>query len=122
MFHALGYESARDSGFTGQDSLGFLFDDPAKRSSIDALARQLPPLIFAREEGVSFGELFRSTCNLSPADSATYKEALGLLAQHGEIEILTAKGGHRHKGSTINNTDQLVPSKQISLPFLTAIR
>ena len=117
MFHALGYESARDASFTGQDSLGFLFDDPAKQSSIDALVQQLPPLIFARDEGVSFGELFRSTCNSSPADSAKYKEALGLLARQGEIEIVTANGGYRQKGSTIANADQLVPSRQISIRF-----
>ncbi|APV52020.1 hypothetical protein BWI17_21520 [Betaproteobacteria bacterium GR16-43] len=117
MFHVLGYESARDSDFTGQGDLGFLFDDPAKRASVEALMRELPQFIFANEDGVSFGELFRSTCNSSPADSAKYKEALELLVRQKEINIVAPSGARRFRASTIENGDLLVPSRQISIPF-----
>ena len=112
MFQVLGYESARDSNFTGQPGLGFEFDDPAKQASIHARAEQLPPLIFSRSEGLTFGELFRSTCNTTPADSNKYREALGLLAEIGEIEIATDEGGTRKKASAIKDEDRLLAPRQ----------
>lgn len=117
MFRVLGYSADRDRDFTGQDAFGFCFDDVAGETSISSLMTQLPQLIFAREDGMSFGELFATTCNLSPADSALYKEALGRLVQHKEIEIVGSDGARRLKASTITDKDQLLPTVQKSFHF-----
>lgn len=79
MFQALGYSPKLDDSITGQGNLGFCFDDSASKASISALMEQLPRIIRANEEGISFGEVFAATCNTSPADSAKYKAALALL-------------------------------------------
>lgn len=117
MFHALGYNPALDDSITGQTPLGFCFDDPAAEASINTLREQLPRFIYARQEGITFGELFATTCNTSPADSAKYKEALATLAQTKEIEIVSPKGNRRLTSTTITDKDQLIPSKQISFGF-----
>jgi len=117
MFRALGYSAARDTSLSGQGSLGFCFDDPAADASVASLVEQLPRIIYSRPEGISFGELFTATCNLSPADSTKYKEALARLVQHREIEIVSADGSRRRSSSTITDKDQLVPARQTSFGF-----
>jgi hypothetical protein len=117
MFQVLGYSPERDASFTGQSSLGFCFDDPAAASSVAALMDQLPHIIYSNQDGISFGELFATTCNTSPADSSKYKEALVKLAQQKEIDIISIDGSRRHKASTITDKDQLVPSKQYNFGF-----
>lgn len=117
MFRALGYSADRDESFTRQSSLGFCFDESAVAASVSTLMEQLPRLIHARPEGLSFGELFAATCNTSPADSAKYKAALAALAQHKEIQIVSTKGGRRHSASTIVDGDRLVTSAQRSFGF-----
>ena len=117
MFRVLGYSANRDASFTGQSSLGFCFDDPASDSSLATLTEQLPHIIYANQEGISFGELFATTCNTSPADSTKYKEALARLVQLKEIEIVSPDGGRRYKASTVTDKDQLVPSRQTSFGF-----
>ena len=81
------------------------------------MTEQLPHIIYANQEGISFGELFATTCNTSPADSTKYKEALARLVQLKEIEIVSPEGGRRYKASTVTDKDQLVPSKQTSFGF-----
>lgn len=117
MFRALGYSADRDSGFTGQNELGFCFDDVAEQSSVDTLMKQLPQLIYAHDDGLSFGELFATTCNLSPADSARYKTALEHLVQHKDIIIVAPDGARRLKASTITDKDQLLPAAQKTFGF-----
>ncbi|UXI66099.1 hypothetical protein N4264_15225 [Tahibacter amnicola] len=78
---------------------------------------QLPPLIYAHDDGLSFGELFATTCNLSPADSVRYKEALERLVQHKEIDIVGQDGARRLKASTITDKDQLLPATQKTFGF-----
>jgi three-Cys-motif partner protein len=117
MFRVLGYSADRDSAFSGQGRLGFCFDDVAGESSVSTLMEQLPQLIYAHDEGLSFGELFATTCNLSPADSARYKNALERLVQHKEIEIVALDGARRFKASTITDKDQLLPATQKTFGF-----
>ena len=118
MFRVLGYSAKLDRSFTGQDDLGgFYFDDVAETSSVEMLMTQLPQLIYAHDDGLSFGELFATTCNLSPADSSHYKEALERLVQHKEIAIVGPDGSRRLKASTITDKDQLVPAKQTTFGF-----
>ena len=76
MFQALGYSADQDDSLTGQGNFGFCFDDSAANASVTTLMEQLPDIIHANQEGISFGEIFAMTCNTSPADSAKYKEAL----------------------------------------------
>lgn len=117
MFQVLGYSAELDDSLTGQGNLGFCFDDLAAKASVDTLMEQLPHIIYANQEGISFGEVFAATCNTSPADSAKYKEALALLVQEKDIDIISPDGSRRLKASTITNKDQLIPSKQTSFDF-----
>jgi three-Cys-motif partner protein len=117
MFRALGYSADNDQCYTGQSKLGFCFDDVAGESSVSTLMTQLPRLIHAHDDGLSFGELFATTCNLSPADSVRYKTALEQLVQHREIEIISPDGARRLKASTITDKDQLVPAAQKTFGF-----
>jgi three-Cys-motif partner protein len=117
MFHALGYSSDRDDNYKGQSDLGFCFDDVAGNASTKALMQQLPHIIYAHQDGISFGELFATTCNTSPADSLKYKEALAQLVGQKDIEIISPDGSRRLKASTIGDKDQLVPSRQTSFGF-----
>lgn len=115
MFQALGYSPRYDAAPMGQGCFGFCFDNPAKTASIDALSEQLPHIIYAHEDGMSFRELYATTCNSSPADSDKYKQALERLVETKDIEIITPTGGQRRKASTIGDQDLLVPSRQIGL-------
>lgn len=117
MFQVLGYNPEHDNSVTGQTSLGFCFDDPAKDASVKMLMEQLPHIIYADHEGLSFGELFATTCNTSPADTEKYKVALGQLVQLAEIEIVSPDGARRLKASTITDKDQLLPPKQAGFIF-----
>jgi three-Cys-motif partner protein len=118
MFEALGYESFRDKLYTGQGDLGFLFDDAARIATVNALTAQLPARIFEHgTEGITFAELFASTCNSSPADSAKYREALEQLAHLKEIDIVTPEGGRRQKAASISGSDRLLPRRQYRLPI-----
>ena len=117
MFRVLGYSADRDDAYTGQSALGFCFDDPAAKASVSTLVEQLPRVIHARQEGVSFGELFAATCNTSPADSAKFKEALATLVAHKEIEIVSGDGTRRHSSNTITDKDQLIPARQSIFDF-----
>ncbi len=117
LFRGLGYSADRDGAFTGQGTLGFCFDDTAGESSVTTLMEQLPHLIYAHDNGLSFGELLATTCNLSPADSDRYKSALERLVQHKEIEIIGPDGARRLKASTITDKDQLLPATQRVLRF-----
>ncbi len=117
MFHALGYSPSKDDDFSGQLSLDFRFDDVAKDQSVRSLMEQLPPLIHAAEDGISFSELFARTCNLSPADSGKYREAIAGLARQKEIIIKTSSGGTRHSPNTIDEKDILLTSKQNKFIF-----
>jgi three-Cys-motif partner protein len=117
MFRVLGYSPENDSSLSRQEAFGFCFDNPAADASISALVEQLPHLIFARPEGMSFGELFTATCNSSPADSAKYKEAIARLALQKEIEIISPDGHRRRSASTITDKDQLIPSRQATFTW-----
>ena len=111
MFHMLGYVPERDSACTGQMDL-FCFDDPAKKASVNMLTEQIPQLIYPDPEGMSFGELFATTCNSSPASADIYKEALAGLVQLKELEVVGHDGSQRRSASRIHDADQIVPPRQ----------
>lgn len=112
MFHMLGYVPERDGTYTGQMELGFCFDDPARKASISMLTEQIPHLIYPDPVGMSFGELFATTCNTSPASAHIYKEAVGNLVQMKELEVIGQDGKPRRSASRIHDSDQILPPKQ----------
>lgn len=119
MFHALGYDPRHDSKYTGQEIMkfGFEFDEAAAKASTDTLMEQLPRLICSSDSGITFAELFATTCNTSPADSEKYKEALAKLVDLKEIEIESPEGKRRLRASTIKDMDRLLPAKQKTIIF-----
>lgn len=117
MFRALGYNTRDDRSFTGQNELGFCFDEAASAASVSALVNQVSPLVHARPEGISFGELFANHCNSSPADSAKYRLALEQLVSHKEIVVTSPTGARRVRASTIGDRDVLTTSQQRFFSF-----
>ena len=112
MFRALGYSAKNDLSYTRQDPLGFCFDESAADASRRMLTDQLAPILRERAEGITYGTLFSSTCNHSPADGGIYKRALADLVSHKEIEIVSPDGAKRLKASTIRDDDVLRPAMQ----------
>ena len=112
MFQMIGYDPSIDSKFKGQSELGFEFDDVARQASIDSLNEQIPRLIFAHEEGISFGELFVSTCNESPASAEIYRSAISKMVERKIVDVTSIDGTQRRSGLAIKATDQITPSRQ----------
>lgn len=112
MFQMVGYDPDRDSAFKGQSELGFEFDDVARAASVESLVDQIPRHVYASDEGLSFGELFATTCNGSPASSEIYRAALEILVAHDVIEILGADGARHRSANQIHAKDQIKPPPQ----------
>ena len=92
MFHVLGYVSENDDVRAGQSGL-FEFDDVARKASTEQLVAQIAPLIYDDPNGMSFAELFATTCNFSPASADVYRDAVDVLRSHKEIEIISSSTG-----------------------------
>lgn len=108
----VGYITTADERFTQQGKLGYGFDDDAKELTMQKLHSDIPRLIYANEHGQSYETLYATTCNDSPATSRIYKDVLGSLAKHGEIEIVGADGTVKTAASQIKDDDRISPSKQ----------
>ncbi|MGZ8916132.1 MAG: three-Cys-motif partner protein TcmP [Methylobacter sp.] len=115
MFSMVGYIPERDSAYTGQEELGFCFDDPAQEASIDALLHEIPHLVYARNEGISFGELFSMTCNNSPASAEIYRKAIAQLIELKELVVISQDGAQRKSPNTIHDKDQIIAHQQRSI-------
>ncbi len=117
MFDMLGYDPEWDDGLSGQTQLGHCFDEIAKNKSISALAEQLPRLIHPAPGGMTFGELFSTTCNTTPASASLYKETLEHLIKYKEMDVISQDGKKRRSASTIHDSDQVLTPKQTIIPF-----
>lgn len=115
MFHMVGYDPDHDSANIGQSKLGFEFDDVARNASIGCLMEQIPPLIYANDEGASFGVLFASTCNESPASAEIYRIALERLVEHKVVEVVSVEGIKRRSAQQIKTSDQIIQPSQRTL-------
>ena len=115
MFQMIGYDPSHDAKHKGQSALGFEFDDVARKASIHALNEQIPRQIYAHNEGLSFGELFATTCNHSPASAAIYRESIGELIEEKVIEVVSSDGVKRRSGQQIKKDDQIVQPAQRGL-------
>lgn len=118
MFQMVGYDPAHDSNYLRQSALGFEFDDVAKHASISALNEHIPRRVYADHTGISFGELFATTCNSSPASARIYRESVGQLIAERVIEVMPAEGGTRRSAAQIKPTDQLVAPRQRAIQFV----
>jgi three-Cys-motif partner protein len=118
MFQMVGYDPAHDSNYLKQSALGFEFDDVAKHASISALNEHIPRRVYADDTGISFGELFATTCNSSPASARIYRESVGQLIAERVIEVVPADGGTRRSAAQIKSTDQLVAPQQRAIQFV----
>lgn len=117
MFQMVGYDPAHDSQYLKQSALGFEFDDVAKNASISALAEHIPRRVYVDDTGISFGELFATTCNSSPASAQIYRESVGRLVAERVIEVIPAEGGTRRSAAQIKPTDQLMAPRQRAIQF-----
>ncbi len=117
MFNMLGYDPKFDSLHRGQSELGFEFDPLAREASIRALSEQIPKLVYAHEEGISYGVLYATTCNSSPASAEIYQEALERLAAASIVEIIGEDGIKRRAAKQIKASDQIIAPAQSRLFF-----
>lgn len=115
MFQMVGYDPDHDASLSGQSSLGFEFDDIARKASIATLSAQIPRLIYANNDGMSFGELFAKTCNESPASASIYQETIHELLANKIFDIVGVNGEKRRSALQIKTTDQIIPAAQRSL-------
>ncbi|AKH37281.1 MULTISPECIES: three-Cys-motif partner protein TcmP [Nitrosomonas] len=115
MFTALGYIPKNDESYTGQ--MGFCFDEDARNKSVSTLMEQIPHLIYPDPDGMSFGEMFATTCNMSPASADIYRNAVGKLIELKELEVIGQDGGRRRSANRIHDTDLIIAPRQRQLYF-----
>lgn len=115
MFQMVGYDPSHDAKHRGQSMLGFEFDDVARKASISALNEHIPRRVYANDEGVSFGVLFATTCNDSPASAAIYRESVGFLIEEKIIEVVSEDGVKRRSAQQIKPNDQIIAPQQRGL-------
>ena len=90
----------------------FNFDHQAEQRSHAALIDQIPHRIYSHTTGLTFGELFVSSCNQSPATERMFKEALAVMSQERMLDIFTPSGGVRRSAQQITSSDQIMAPKQ----------
>ena len=118
MFNMVGYDPTYDSSFHGQAELGFEFDDVARSRSLAALKEQIPPIVYAAGEGITYERLYSDTCNHSPAGGDIYQQALIELSGFGALQVVGKDGTSRRSAARISLSDRILPPKQRPLVFL----
>jgi three-Cys-motif partner protein len=116
-------------GGAGQNMLGFdpnnpapgfqayMFDDDARQRTLWKLQDDLPPLVYAYQNGVEFRQFFADTANDCPGDSQILKEALVGLAEAGVIRLLTKGGGEKRSIASLSPTDRVIIPQQPAFFF-----
>lgn len=102
-------------GFMQEFNGGFRFDDVARHESNTALRRQLAERIYTLDQPRSFGDLFASTCNASPATAGMYKEALAALVQERDILITSTDDKPKRHARYMTDTDIIQRNAQTKL-------
>jgi three-Cys-motif partner protein len=115
MFQMVGYDPDHDSAHKRQSELGFEFDNIARNTSVQTLNEHIPKRIYANDEGVSFGVLFATTCNGSPASAEIYRESVGQLIEQKIVEVISETGVKRRSGQQIKANDQIIAPQQRGL-------
>lgn len=115
MFQMVGYDPSFDSAHRGQSLLGFEFDDVARSASLGALMEHIPRHVYETTVGMSFADLFKSTCNSSPATARLYRDAIEKLVAEKAVEVLGADGSTRRSAAQIKAGDYVVRPRQGTL-------
>ena len=113
----VGYITRADEQYTKQGTLGYMFDDDAKKRTREKLHEDIPNLIYADDGGLSFETLFATTCNDSPATSSDYREVVANLAKSNEVEIVLPSGKTTTAKSLIKGDARIMPPRQRKLVF-----
>lgn len=113
----IGYITRADERFTKQNSLGYTFDDDARKRTVDKLYEDLPRLIHADEDGHSFETIFATTCNETPATARIYKDVLGSLAKTGELDLVLPNGKTTKSLGQIKSDTRIRPARQKKFIF-----
>lgn len=102
-------------GFMQEFNGGFRFDDVARHESDAALRKQLAERIYALDAPKSFGDLFASSCNESPATAGMYKDALAALVQERDILVTSTDDKAKRHARYMTDTDIIQRNTQIKL-------
>ena len=114
-FHGLGYDPSRD---LEQSVMDYTFDDDAYQRSMDAVHKQIGPLIHpASRDGrpVSMLDLFLRNCNDSPVTLGIATRQILRLRDEGELVVTDAAGKVRPRAQKLDWTDRLVLPEAPSL-------
>jgi three-Cys-motif partner protein len=118
-YFKIGYQANQDESVTKQAGLGFsapaAFDMDLREASIATLQEFLPRIIYERTDGIQFIELMEGLANQTNATSDIARVSLDEHIMTKEIQVFSSKGGLRTKGSSIHQTDIIVPNKQRSI-------
>lgn len=112
MFNMIGYDPTYDDEHKGQGRLGFEFDDLARSRSVAALKEQIPEIVYGTNDGMTYERLYADTCNLSPAYSAIYQQALFELSAGGILRIVGKDGSLRRSAARIGPSDLISQPNQ----------
>lgn len=112
MFNVLGYVAKNDARLLGHQPSLFQFDADAKQLSINQLTTQIASRIYSVSDGIVFADLFAKTCNLSPASADIYKEAIGILRDHRDVEVISATTGKSTQARVQDGDRIAVPSQR----------
>lgn len=112
----LGYDPARPVDDTEQRAFGF--DKSAHERTVEALLEDLPRRL--QEEypnGVSFGKLYETICNETPASKKILREPLDRLCAEGQLKKQGAEGEERAISTRIKDTDVILLPAQRAFSF-----
>lgn len=85
----------------------FEFDSIAADRSHTAMREEIPQILAATREGMTFSDLFLGNCNNTPATRAMIEKAALELVQHGYIEVAGLDGQKRRVTAAIQD-DHLI--------------
>jgi three-Cys-motif partner protein len=114
----IGYQANRDESVTGQAGFEFIqaaaFDDELHRASIDTLREQLPRIIHANSDGITFLNLMEAIANNTNATADIARASLHDHIIAKDLQAFKNGGGIRTKGTSIHDSDIIIPHKQRS--------
>jgi three-Cys-motif partner protein len=112
-FNMLGYDAREDESLTRTGSFGF--DLNARALTNATLVDDIVRRIHRMPEGETFGSLFDSTTNGTPANQEIMREALGTLLREKEIQLFDGSR-ERAPGVIIQRGDIIRPQAAPMLP------
>jgi three-Cys-motif partner protein len=115
----IGYQANQDESVTGQGGFEFstpaAFDGKLLAASVEALQERLPRIIYNQSEGTSFGSIMEGIANQTNATADIVRNALHQSILTKDIQAVSSTGIFRTKGSSIHQSDIIMPNKQKSI-------